>query len=32
MIAQNEITYDVFISDPIPQAVATLLPNGEHPM
>ncbi len=32
MISQSEITYDVFISDPIPQAVATLLPNGDHPM
>src|SRR3989442_16039589 len=32
MISESEITYDVFISDPIPQAVATLLPNGDHPM
>jgi hypothetical protein len=32
MISQSEITYDVFISDPIPQAVATLLPNGDHQM
>jgi len=32
MISQSEITYDVFISDPISQAVATLLPNGDHPM
>ena len=32
MISQSEITYDVFISDPIPQAIATLLPNGDHQM
>ena len=32
MISQSEITYDVFISDPIPQAIATLLPNGDHPI
>jgi glyoxylase-like metal-dependent hydrolase (beta-lactamase superfamily II) len=32
MKSQSEITYDVFISDPIPQAVATLLPNGDHQM
>src|SRR5258708_39318905 len=32
MTTQSEITYDVFISDPIPQAIATLLPNGDHQM
>lgn len=32
MISQSEITYDVFISDQIPQAVAALLPNGDHQM
>ncbi len=32
MTSQSEITYDVFISDPIPQAIATLLPNGDHQM
>ncbi len=32
MISRSEITYDVFISDPIPQAIATLLPNGDHQM
>ena len=32
MISQSEISYDVFISDPIPQAIATLLPNGDHQM
>src|SRR5260370_8271845 len=32
MTSQNEITYDVFSSDPIPQAIATLLPNGDHQM
>src|SRR6266480_2612903 len=32
MISQSEITYDVYISDMIPQADATPLPNGDHPM
>jgi glyoxylase-like metal-dependent hydrolase (beta-lactamase superfamily II) len=32
MTSQTEITYDVFISDMIPLADATPLPNGDHPM
>lgn len=32
MTSQSELTYDVFISDPIPLAVATPLPNGDHQM
>src|SRR5260370_6999129 len=32
MTSQSEITYDVFISDPIPQAMETPLPNGDHQM
>jgi hypothetical protein len=32
MTSQTEITYDVFISDMIPLADATPLPNGDRPM
>lgn len=32
MTSQTEITYDVFISDMIPLAGATPLPNGDRPM
>ena|SRR5258708_2029323 len=32
MKSQSEISYDMFISDPIQQADAKLFPNGDHPM
>jgi hypothetical protein len=32
MSANNVLSYDVFVSDPIPQNVTGLLPNGETHM